>query len=51
MNEQKGAIEEGILQKYIFFKIAVQQSIKLIAWSNPWKIPMKKFNFSQVAGR
>ena len=35
------AIEERALQKYIFFKTAVLQSIKLIDDQNLWKILVK----------
>ena len=49
MNVTEAAIEEGVMKKYIFFKIAVLQSINLIEWSKYLKIPVTTFNFSKIA--
>ena len=46
--QTKAAVEENVLQKCIFFKIAVLQSIKLIAWSKSLKITSEKVHSLQL---
>ena len=45
----EAAIEEGVLQKWIFFKMTVLRVSSWLHDQNLSKIPVKKFNFSKVA--
>ena len=45
----EAAIEEGILQKWTFFKMTVLRVSSWLHDQNLSKIPVKKFNFSKVA--
>ena len=45
----EAAIEEGVLQKWIFFKMTVLRVSSWLHDQNLSKIPVQEFNFSKVA--